>query len=377
MPQSYHKPLKNKMARFWEPARKLPVKVVRKQEVNITVSRIWCLLLLLLSLSTALHAQSFSVSAEVDRNQIGFGESLNLVITVSQSLSAGVNHRISIPAVSSIPGFDIAGTRSGQSTSFVNGVGQTQSQILYELVPQNAGKITIPAFSFKDPEGNIHSTKPIEVEVLPAAAEPEKPAEQSPAKEPRSDSANSLFRALFVLGLILAGLVALPFVISAFFSRTEVSSVSGNQSGAGNAGFVSDSGSTGQKKGFDGRGQIEDAIVEPAGSLDKSRPAGINFADAVARLKREFHDADSAFYRRYFELFRQAAISHSSSLTENMTADELFRRINETVTFDAVKVASHRLSADLELVMYANRPPARAFSAIDADANEIIRAITE
>ena len=145
----------------------------------------YLLVLLLLSLSTVLHAQSFSVSAEVDRNQIGFGESLNLVITVSQSLSAGVNHRISIPAVSSIPGFDIAGTRSGQSTSFVNGVGQTQSQILYELVPQNAGKITIPAFSFKDPEGNIHSTKPIEVEVLPAAAEPEKPAEPSPAKEDR------------------------------------------------------------------------------------------------------------------------------------------------------------------------------------------------
>lgn len=365
------------MARFWEPGKKLLVKAGRKQEVNIVVSRIRCLLLLLLlSLSTALHAQSFSVGAEVDRNQIGFGESLSLVITVSQSLSAGVNHRISIPAVSSIPGFDIAGTRSGQSTSFVNGVGQTQSQILYELVPQNAGRITIPAFSFKDPEGNIHSTKPIEVEVLPAAAEPEKSAEQPQAKEVRGDATNSLFRALLILGLILAGLVALPFVISAFFSRKPF--VANESDGAGAAVLNSGSSTARPAMGSDSRNRVEDAVlVEQAENSIKSRPARINFADAVAKLKREFHDADSAFYRRYFELFRQTALSHSSTLTENMTADELFRKITETVSFDEVRAASHRLAADLELVMYANRPPARTFSVIDADASEIIRAITE
>jgi len=369
------------MARFWEPAIKLLVKVGRKQEVNITVPRIRCLLLLLLlSLSTALHAQSFSVSAEVDRNQIGFGESLSLVITVSQSLNAGVNHRISIPAVSSIPGFDIAGTRSGQSTSFVNGVGQTQSQILYELVPQNAGKITIPAFSFKDPEGNMHSTKPIEVEVLPAAEEPEKPenpAEPSPARESRGDATNSLFSALLFLGFLLAGLVALPFIMSAFFSRNAVSSAERpNETTA--AGFNTGPGMGQAARDSGGRSQTEDAVVlERTGDSVKPAAAKINFADAVAKLKREFHDADSAFYRRYFELFRGAALCRSSILTENMTADELFRKINETVVSDGVKAASHRLAADLELVMYANRPPARAFSVIDADANEIIRAITE
>ena len=339
--------------------------------------RIRCLLLLLLlSISTVLHAQSFSVSAEVDRNQIGFGESLNLVITVSQSLSAGVNHRISIPAVSSIPGFDIAGTRSGQSTSFVNGVGQTQSQILYELVPQNAGKITIPAFSFKDPEGNIHSTKAIEVEVLPAAAEPEKPAEPSPAKEQRSDASFSLFRALLILGIVLASLVALPFVLSAFFSRNAASSVVNGQNEV--AAAASGSVTIRPARSDEGRSQVEDAVVlEQAGKSIKAKPAKINFADAVARLKREFHDADSAFYRRYFELFRQTILSHSSSLTDNMTADELFRRICEMVTIDGVAAASRRLAVDLEQVMYANRAPVRAFSVIDADANEIIRAITE
>jgi len=347
--------------------------------VNITVPRIRCLLvLLLLSLSTALYAQSFSVIAEVDRNQIGFGESLNLVITVSQSLSAGVNHRISVPAVSSIPGFDIAGTRSGQSTSFVNGVGQTQSQILYELVPQNAGKITIPAFSFKDPEGNIHSTKPIEVEVLPAAAEPEKPVEPSPAKEQRSDTSFSLFRALLILGIVLGSLVALPFILSAFFSRNAVSSSADGQNEAGPAVFNSASIKTHSTRSDEGRNQVEDAVVlEQAGNSIKSKPAKINFADAVAKLKREFHDADSAFYRRYFELFRQTILSHSSSLTDNMTADELFRRICEMVTIDGVATAARRLAVDLEQVMYANRPPVRAFSVIDADANEIIRAITE
>ncbi len=367
------------MARFWEPVRKLRVKVIRKQEVNIAVPRIWCLLLpLLLSFSTVLHARSFSVTAEVDRNQIGFGESLSLVITVSQSLSAGVNHRISIPAVSDIPGFDIAGTRSGQSTSFVNGVGQTQSQILYELVPQNAGRITIPAFSFKDPDGNVHSTKPIEVEVLPAAEEPEKPVEPLPAKEPRGDGTGSVFRALLVLGLILAVLVALPFVISAFLSRSKVNPAVNEADKATAAGLSSGPARTQPFSDSGGRNQVEDAVmVEQAGRSLKPASVKVNFTDAVAKLKRAYHDADSDFYRRYFELFREAALSHSSILSDNMTADELFRSINETVTSAGVKAASHRLAADLELVMYANRPPARAFSVIDADANEIIRAITE
>ncbi len=347
--------------------------------MNFTVPRIRCLLLvLLISLSTALYAQSFSVSAEVDRNQIGFGESLNLVITVSQSLSAGVNHRISIPAVSSIPGFDIAGTRSGQSTSFVNGVGQTQSQILYELVPQNAGKITIPAFSFKDPEGNIHSTKPIEVEVLPAAPEPEKPVEPSSAKESRNDTSVSLFRALLLLGIILGGLVALPFILSAFINRNPASSTAEGKSETVASGSVSGQVAPRAAKGSGDQVQVEDAVVvEQVGSAARARPTKINFADAVAKLKREFHDADSAFYRRYFELFRQAILSQSSTLTDNMTADELFRKISEMVTIERVTAASHRLAVDLEQVMYANRPPARAFSVIDADANEIIRAINE
>ncbi|MDD3148954.1 MAG: BatD family protein [Candidatus Riflebacteria bacterium] len=329
----------------------------------------------LLNVTPLLCAQNFSINAEVDRDQVGFGESLSLVLTITRRLNSGVSQRINIPAVTNIPGFDIASTRSAQSTRYINGEGETESQILYELVPQQPGKITIPAFSFKDPEGNEHSTRPIEITVLPP--EPAAKENTEPATSPAAnrDSSGSWFRGILVLGLILGAIVALPFVIFAFYNSKDRPASSENS-----ANFATQSGenmAAAAKKPE--KIDIEDAVVSVAPENQSVQAARqqINFADAVASLKRQYPDADGEFYRRYFEIFREALLGRCSSLSANMTSDELFRGVCELATGDAVLQASRRLADDIDMVMYANRAPARAFAAIDADAREIVKAIID
>ncbi len=322
-----------------------------------------CLLILLLCLTASVQAQTFSIQAEVDRDQVGFGESLNLVITITQSLDSGRSQRVSVPAVSNIPGFDIASTRTGQSTTFINGVGQTRSQVLYELVPQKAGKLVIPAFSFRDPAGNDHSTDPIEVTVAAAeeaASEPESQSERETATEQSGSLGGGLFRSMLLLGALLGAIVAVPFIISAFVSRRPAA-----------------------------ESEPEDAVVVAVAAAPATagadadsvaaKPARppLDFGSAVAFLKREHPEVDKEFYRRYFECFKEAAIGKSGGLGGNMTADELFAKICEFSPGQSTAQAAKRLGIDLEMVLYANRAPERSFSAIDADAREIIRAISE
>lgn len=339
--------------------------------------QIGLLLLLLLVCAQQLQAAGFSINAEVDRNQVGFGESLNLVITITQSLNSGVTQRINIPALNNIPGFDIASTRSGQSTSFINGVGQTQSQVVYELVPQQPGKVTIPGFSFKDADGDEHSSKPIEVTVAPQVTEPETPAEEPPPAAENS-STGSMFKGLLLVGLILGCIVALPFVLSAFFNRNIKPSTRWNEASAQGAGVGKNAAAGGLVQNQP-RQVVEEAVIITDGARQSvaNKQQRIDFASLVARLKRENPDANGAFYKKYFDLFRDAALGECRSLSADMTSDEMFKKVCELATAENITQASRRLSADLEMVMYANRAPARAFSAIDADAMEIINAISE
>lgn len=321
------------------------------------------LLILLLCLTASVQAQTFSIQAEVDRDQIGFGESLNLVITITQSLDSGRAQRVSVPAVSNIPGFDIASTRTGQSTTFINGVGQTRSQVLYELVPQKAGKLVIPAFAFKDPAGNDHSTDPIEVAVAAeeeAAAEPVSQNEREASTVGSGSTTGGLFRSMLLLGVLLGVIVAVPFVISAFIRRRPAA-----ESGPEDAVILSVADTPATVNATSGN-----IATKPA------RPA-IDFLTAVAVLKREHPEVDKEFYRRYFECFKEAAIGRSAGLGGNMTADELFAKICEFSPGQSTAQAVKRLGIDLEMVLYANRAPERSFSAIDADAREIMRAISE
>jgi hypothetical protein len=325
------------------------------------------MVILFVCLTTVGQAQGFSIQAEVDRDQIGFGESLNLVITISQSLNSGRAQRISIPAVSNIPGFDIASTRTGQSTTYINGVGQTRSQILYELVPQQAGKLVIPAFSFKDSEGNDHSTDPIEITVAEAKEAPAEPERQNDREQAAGSSGagtDGLFRSMLLLGVILGAIIALPFVVSAFIGRKPSESPTVAETAP-------------VHKMATAPLETEDAVIlSDAAKVKNTRPA-INFAEAVAALKREYPEVGKEFYRRYFDCFKEAIVGKSSSLGVNMTADELFNKICEFSPGEGTVQAVKRLGVDLEMVLYANRTPDRSFSAIDGDAREIIRAISE
>jgi len=299
---------------------------------------------------------AMSIEAEVDRTEVGFGETLSLVVTLTQELGSGRTQTFGLPRISSIPGFDIVSTRSGQSTSFINGVGTSRTQVAYELVPQEPGKFTIPAFSFADGSGNTHSTKPIEITVLPPPAQEEERKDQQPSSEParRAEEGSSLFKAMLVLGLLLAAIIA-PVMI--------LSSVSGRR---------------GPSAAVSRETTIEDAeVVEAAAPSAVPPRQAIDFASEVARLKRQHPEADKAFYQQYFELFGRAALAGSDSLSESMTSDEMLKKAAEMCSSDAARQACRRLAGDIELTLYANRPPARAFPAIDADARDIIKAIMQ
>lgn len=318
-------------------------------------------LLMLVGLSQGF---AMSIEAEVDRTEVGFGESLTLVVTLTQQLGSGRTQTFALPRISSIPGFDIVSTRSSQSTSFINGVGNARTQSLYELVPQEPGKFTIPAFSFADSTGKTHSTKPLEITVLPPPAQNEEKAEEKSEAAPsaRAEEGSSLFKAMLVLGLLLAAIIA-PVMI--------LSSVSGRRgpSAAANAGSASGNGR---------EPAIEDAeVVEVAAPSSVPPRQAIDFAAEVARLKRQHSEADKLFYQQYFELFGRAALAGSNSLNESMTSDEMLKRAAEMCSSDVARQACRRLAGDIELTLYANRPPARAFAAIDADARDIINAIMQ
>ena len=299
---------------------------------------------------------AMSIEAEVDRTEVAFGETLNLVVTITQELGSGRTQTFGPPRISSIPGFDIVSTRSGQSTSFINGVGTARTQVAYELVPQEPGKFTIPAFSFADNSGNTHSTKPIEITVLPPQTQEEERKDEQPQSEPsrRAEEGSSLFKAMLVLGLLLAAIIA-PVMI--------LSSVSGRRASA----------AAGRRETI-----IEDAEVVEAVAPSAVPPRqAVDFAAEVARLKRQHPEADKAFYQQYFELFGRAALAGSESLSESMTSDEMLKKTAEMCSSDAARQACRRLAGDIELTLYANRPPVRAFAAIDADARDVINAIMQ
>ena len=97
------------------------------------------IILALLMVTTLSQGYAMSIEAEVDRSEVAFGETLSLVVTLTQELGSGRTQTFGLPRISSIPGFDIVSTRSGQSTSFINGVGSSRTQVVYELVPQEPG----------------------------------------------------------------------------------------------------------------------------------------------------------------------------------------------------------------------------------------------
>ncbi|MFZ5949582.1 MAG: BatD family protein [Candidatus Rifleibacteriota bacterium] len=312
------------------------------------------LLLLLLLLLPMQSMAQYEIEAQIDKPEVAFGESLNLVISITHYIGNGGVARSMTPEINEIPGFDIASSRTGHSTSFINGQGVTRSQVVLELVPREPGQKEIPAFSFSGPDGQIYSSKPISVKVLPP--EDQKPEEPAPT-EKAAPAGNSLFRYLMAGGIVMIIVFSIPFLLS------YIASISGKA--AHDSGAIEDA----EIVGF-----ADESRSTPVESAPKPR-IRINFPQALAALKRKSPEADAEFYREFFDIFRQAAVGSSGSLREDMTPDEMMMRIRELSPSETTRQATIRLANDLEMVMYAGKCPARSCAAIEEDARTVLAVI--
>lgn len=310
---------------------------------------------ILLSLSPGRLMAQYQIEAQVDKNEVAFGESLTLLITITQQLQSGHTARSLAPNISEIPGFDIASTRTGHSTSWINGAGVTQSQVVYELVPQEPGDKEIPSFSFKSPDGKTYSTKAIAVKVLPPEAKKDDSEADSQTDSAQSvgESSRSWFNLLLTGGMIFFVLLSVPFIFAVISSP----------------------------KKDERENEIEDAEIVAEGSAPKKEPLvpaekpRIDFAAETAKLKKESPEANFEFYRSYFDIFKLAAVQRNSALGEDMTFDEMLQKIEDINPGEGLRAAITRLGSDIEMVMYANRSPSRTFSAIEEDCRTVLRSV--
>jgi len=309
---------------------------------------LWFFACLFCLLPTSLPAQ-YEIEAQVDKNEVAFGESLSLVISITHHLGNGGIARSLTPNIGEIPGFDIASTRTSHSSRWVNGVGVTISQVLLELVPQEPGKKEIPAISFKDPEGNMHSTEPIEINVLPPQVEPDTAEKEAGPADKRSEG-GSFFRLILAGGMALFILLAIPLI---FFVWSGKKSESKPQTMVEDAKIV--------------------AVVEES-KAQKHEPK-LDFNGELARLKRQSPEVDGEFYREFFSLFKRAAVQRTAGLSEDLTPDEMLAKIKAMSGNESVKRSAERVGADIELVMYAGGLPERSFSAIEEDVKTVLHGI--
>lgn len=259
-------------------------------------------LFFIFALST-IFAAGFTIEATVDKDVVEFGESLQLVVTMSQDFSYGQRQNIGLPQISNIPGFDIASTRSGQSTSIVNGVGVVKSQMIYELVPREAGEFVIPAFTFRDQKGNESSSQAIKVRVAaPKAVATEADVDEEQKEESvqnETRAATSMFKALIMFGVILLLFIAVPVVYLSYKS-----------------------GQAGKNTRWD---KVEDAVVVEA--------AGGGAAGGVAKVVKpvKVNEGEGRRRREAKGLATENKTSYSSEYKgqTNMDNAELQRKIEE------------------------------------------------
>lgn len=123
--------------------------------------RIFALLFLL---PLVARAQDVSVTATVDRNQVGVGDVINFTISVSAKNSQQVDE----PRLQGMDGFELINTSSGVETrsAFVNGQFITESSrnFTYLMAVTKKGTLTIPAISV-GVDGKTYNTKPIQIAV--------------------------------------------------------------------------------------------------------------------------------------------------------------------------------------------------------------------
>jgi len=109
-------------------------------------------------LLAATHAfADVSVVASVDRNRIGFGESVTLTVAVQGAHSGE-------PSIPKVDGLTFSGPSTSTSFSFVNGQTSQSISYTYQVTPGRAGEFTIPAIGV-DVGGRSYLTSPIKLVV--------------------------------------------------------------------------------------------------------------------------------------------------------------------------------------------------------------------
>ena len=114
--------------------------------------------------------------------------------------------------------------------------------------------------------------------------------------------------------------------------------------------------------------KVEKPVVEQ--DVDK-----IDFASRYDSLKKRNKEVSNEFYRKSFELFKKACCYKSKSLSEDMTYDELLKKMSELAGTKNIEEASTRLSQDIELVMYANSMPERKLTELESDMKELLNSL--
>jgi hypothetical protein len=131
----------------------------------------------------ASRAGDIEFTASVDQTTVGLGEQFQLVLSVrgEDMLSAPQ------PSLPAIPGIDVLGRSSSQSTniSFVGGQMKKEATVsfIYALAAKQLGKVTIPAASLSY-QGRTYSTQAIELTVVKAPQGQAPPMPGTPGMPP-------------------------------------------------------------------------------------------------------------------------------------------------------------------------------------------------
>ena len=123
-----------------------------------------------LFLISAIGWADVQVTATVDRNEVGLGDTVTLSVSVKSSESVEVAE----PRVPRLNGFDLVNIYNdgGQSMQLRSGPNGMQFERVYRqnynyvLTPQRAGRLTIPGFEVIV-DGKTYTTKPIAMEIDP------------------------------------------------------------------------------------------------------------------------------------------------------------------------------------------------------------------
>jgi len=325
-----------------------------------------------LLLTPVAGAQDFAIDAQVDREEIAFGDALTLTISITQAFGNGTGQRLQAPRLDSIPGFDISSQRSAQNMTIVNGQGQILVQTILELVPQQQGEAVIPALSLRGPDGKMHSTKAIKVNVLPPpkqdAPPPSADGEDSPTASERTGM--SFWQGILLVLVIIVVTVTLPVILSSVMQRTRRSQPKPDKPGATPAEIARD-------PALDR--SVEDAQVVPPGeprppAQEGDQDRNLDFPLEVEKLKRLHTEAGIEFYRAFFDLFRRGLVGRHQRLHQKMTPDETVMILARTLPTEAA-IALKRLAEEWDLVAFAGARPTRPFGQILEAALAVLKSI--